>query len=172
MAPFYGWGSTTSRLEPLRGSSLLLTTKFPEIPGTHFIDLGRMKGWVDLGATQWFVLFVLSSYFCCSADDNINNCTKLLSILVLQGTPDTIIAGQTQLTASLEDKISESLSSFISFALMSEVKILLVACPRFRDNLQISLLILREYQRIDYLLPPVKSSENLGFSDDFRGNRS
>ena len=44
MAPFYGWGSTTSRLEPLRGGSLLFTTKSPEIPGTHFIDLGRMKG--------------------------------------------------------------------------------------------------------------------------------
>ena len=44
MAPFYGWGSTASRLEPLRGSSLLFTTKFPEVPGTHFIDLGRMKG--------------------------------------------------------------------------------------------------------------------------------
>ena len=54
MAPFYGRGSTASRLEPLRGSSLLFTTKFPEIPGTHFIELGRMKGWVDLGATQWF----------------------------------------------------------------------------------------------------------------------
>ena len=44
MAPFYGWGSTALRLEPLRGGSLLFTTKFPEIPGTHFIDLGRMKG--------------------------------------------------------------------------------------------------------------------------------
>ena len=44
MAPFYGWGSTASRLEPLRGASLLFTTKFPEIPGTHFTDLGRMKG--------------------------------------------------------------------------------------------------------------------------------
>ena len=43
MAPFYGWGSTASRLEPFRGGSLLFTTKFPEIPGTHFIDLGRMK---------------------------------------------------------------------------------------------------------------------------------
>ena len=42
--PFYGWGSTASRLEPLREGSLLFTTKFPEIPGTHFIDLGRMKG--------------------------------------------------------------------------------------------------------------------------------
>ena len=29
-------------------------TKFPEIPGTHFIDLGRTKGRVDLGTTQWF----------------------------------------------------------------------------------------------------------------------
>ena len=44
MAPFYGWGSTASSLEPLREGSLLFTTKFPEIPGTHFIDLGRMKG--------------------------------------------------------------------------------------------------------------------------------
>ena len=44
MAPFYGWGSTTSRLEPLRGDSLLFTTKFPEIPSTYFIDLRKMKG--------------------------------------------------------------------------------------------------------------------------------
>ena len=32
MAPFYGWGSTASRLEPLRGGSLLFTTKFSETP--------------------------------------------------------------------------------------------------------------------------------------------
>ena len=44
MAPFYGWGSTASRLEPLRGGSLLFTNKFPGIPGTDFIHLGRMKG--------------------------------------------------------------------------------------------------------------------------------
>ena len=44
MAPFYGWGSTASRLKPLRGGSLLFTIQFPEIPGTHFINLGRMKG--------------------------------------------------------------------------------------------------------------------------------
>ena len=50
MAPFYGWGSTAS----LRGGSLLFTIRFPEIPGTQFIDLGRMKGSIDLGATQRF----------------------------------------------------------------------------------------------------------------------
>ena len=44
MVPFYGWGSTASRLEPLRGGSLLFTIKFLNIPGTHFTDLGRMKG--------------------------------------------------------------------------------------------------------------------------------
>ena len=27
-----------------RGGSLRFTNKFPEIPGTHFTDLGRMKG--------------------------------------------------------------------------------------------------------------------------------
>ena len=44
MAPFYERGSTASRLQPLRGGGLLFTTKFPETPGIHFIDLGRMKG--------------------------------------------------------------------------------------------------------------------------------
>ena len=31
MAPFHGWGSNTSKLEPLRGGSLLLNTEFPDI---------------------------------------------------------------------------------------------------------------------------------------------
>ena len=44
MAPFYGWGSPASRLERLRGGSLLFTTKSPEITGTHFMNLKRMKG--------------------------------------------------------------------------------------------------------------------------------
>ena len=44
MVPFYGWGSTASRLQSLRGGSLLFTIQFPEIPGTYFIDLGSMKG--------------------------------------------------------------------------------------------------------------------------------
>ena len=48
MIPFHGWGSTALRPEPLRGGSLLFSTKFPEIHGTHFIDLGRMKSFVDL----------------------------------------------------------------------------------------------------------------------------
>ena len=54
MTPFYRWSSTASRLEPLRGGSLLFTTKLTEIPRNHFIDLGRMKDCVYLGATQWF----------------------------------------------------------------------------------------------------------------------
>ena len=54
MAPFYGWGSTGSRLDPLLGGGLLFTTRFPEIPGSYFIGLRRMKGCVDLGATQFF----------------------------------------------------------------------------------------------------------------------
>ena len=52
MAPFYGWDSTASRLVPLRGGSLLFTTKFPDILGTHFLDLQIMKDWVNRGATQ------------------------------------------------------------------------------------------------------------------------
>ena len=38
---FYGWGSTASRLQLLPGGSLLFTIQFPEITGTHFIDLVR-----------------------------------------------------------------------------------------------------------------------------------
>ena len=53
MTPCYGWDSTTSRLQPLRGGSLLFTIQFPEIPGAYLIDLRRMKGWVDLGATKY-----------------------------------------------------------------------------------------------------------------------
>ena len=45
MAPFYGWGSTFLKAtEPLRGHSLIFSTKFPEITGTHLTDLERMKG--------------------------------------------------------------------------------------------------------------------------------
>ena len=46
--------ATASRLEPLRGGSLLFTTKSPETSGTHFIDLRRMNDRVHLAATQWF----------------------------------------------------------------------------------------------------------------------
>ena len=44
MTPFYGWDSIASWLEPLRGGSLLSTTKFPKFSVTHFMDLGRIKG--------------------------------------------------------------------------------------------------------------------------------
>ena len=55
MAIFYGWDSClkVKATKPLQGGSLLFTTKIPEIPGTHLINLGRMKNWVDLEATQW-----------------------------------------------------------------------------------------------------------------------
>ena len=52
--PFLWMGFNCLRLKPLRGGSLLFTIQFPQIPGTHFIDFGRMKGWVNLAATQWF----------------------------------------------------------------------------------------------------------------------
>ena len=52
MTPFNGWGSAALKLELLWGGNLLFTNKFPEIPGTHFTDHGKMKGWVDLSATN------------------------------------------------------------------------------------------------------------------------
>ena len=41
--PFIWMVFSCPRLQPLRGGSLLFTTKFPEIAGTHFINLGRMN---------------------------------------------------------------------------------------------------------------------------------
>ena len=45
-----GFNCLKARTSRLEGSTSFFTTKFPEIPGTHFIDLGRMNDWVDLGA--------------------------------------------------------------------------------------------------------------------------
>ena len=36
-----------------QGYRVTMRSKSPEIPGTHLIDFRRMKGWVDLGDTQW-----------------------------------------------------------------------------------------------------------------------
>ena len=54
MAPIYGWSWTTSRLQLLPGGNWLFTTKSPEISGTHLIDLGRMKDWVNQGPPSGF----------------------------------------------------------------------------------------------------------------------
>ena len=55
MAPLLWMGfNCLKATQPLRGGGLVLIIQFPEIPGSHFIDLRKMKGWVDLGATQWF----------------------------------------------------------------------------------------------------------------------
>ena len=40
--------------EPRRGANSLFTTKFLKIPGNHLINLGRLKGWDNPGATKWF----------------------------------------------------------------------------------------------------------------------
>ena len=40
--------------EPLRGDSLLWITKSQEVPTIRFIDLGKVRGWVDFEVTQWF----------------------------------------------------------------------------------------------------------------------
>ena len=48
------WFNCLKATEPLRGDSSLLTTQSPGALGTHFIDLGRMTGWVDRGVTTRF----------------------------------------------------------------------------------------------------------------------
>ena len=56
MAPFHGWGSTAWRLQShykKKGDSFLVTNKSPKISGTHLIDIEKIRGWVDLGVTQW-----------------------------------------------------------------------------------------------------------------------
>ena len=49
---FFWWGSTAPTLEPLRGGSLYFTTKIPQTPGIHFINLEKMKGWLNYAATK------------------------------------------------------------------------------------------------------------------------
>ena len=43
MAPFYGWGSAASRLQPLQGGSLLFTIQFPEanLGASHPVVLNK-----------------------------------------------------------------------------------------------------------------------------------
>ena len=43
MNSFYGWVLIDSRLDPLRGGSLLFIIQVTEIPGNHFIELGKKK---------------------------------------------------------------------------------------------------------------------------------
>ena len=56
MASFFGWGSAASRLLSHYEEAVyfLSVAKFSEIPGTHLINLGRIKARVNLEATQWF----------------------------------------------------------------------------------------------------------------------
>ena len=44
-------------IEELQGDSLRLISESPGVPGTHLIDLRRMKDWDDPGATLWFWTF-------------------------------------------------------------------------------------------------------------------
>ena len=61
MAPFYGWSSTASRPEPLRGGSLLFTAKFPETPSNSPDILAlcetNLDDSIDSGNFSWEVIF-------------------------------------------------------------------------------------------------------------------
>ena len=55
--PFLWMGfNCLKAMQLLQGDSILFTTRSQEGPQTHLIDLGlgRMKGWFNLEATQWF----------------------------------------------------------------------------------------------------------------------
>lgn len=54
MTTFYGWGSTDSRLQSHYEDNLFSSTKYLKGPGTYLIDLGWIRGRIELGATQWF----------------------------------------------------------------------------------------------------------------------
>ena len=48
-APFYGWGSTASRIGPFQGGTLLFTTKFPEILRLIYLTLHLARGYIKNG---------------------------------------------------------------------------------------------------------------------------
>ena len=43
MTPFYEWGSTASRLQPLPEGFLIFTTKFPGIHGNQGIEIDTLN---------------------------------------------------------------------------------------------------------------------------------
>ena len=52
--PFLSMGFNCLKItEPLRRDSLVFTTYSPGVSGTHLIDPGMMKGWIDVGPIQW-----------------------------------------------------------------------------------------------------------------------
>ena len=61
MAPFYRWGWTASRLEPLWGDSLLFTIKFTEIPGTHLLTL---EGWTAISTVYCLFADTEMPHYC------------------------------------------------------------------------------------------------------------
>ena len=44
MYSFYRWVSTAFKARATSRWQFTFTTKFPEVPGTYFIDLGKMNG--------------------------------------------------------------------------------------------------------------------------------
>ena len=46
--PFYWWDSAVSRLQSHYKESLLFTTQYQVVSGTHWIHLRNMKGWVTV----------------------------------------------------------------------------------------------------------------------------
>ena len=64
MAPFYGWGSTASRLEPLRGGSLLFTTKSIKVYVfllnlLNYKEHNQTNDFSDSLASNSFILLIL-----------------------------------------------------------------------------------------------------------------
>ena len=64
-----------------------------------------------------------------------------------------------------QTKVDYSFLLKIHIGVVTENLISLTDCHQF------SPVILSKFERINELLLPLKSSENLWFSDDFRGNR-
>ena len=58
MAPFYGWGSTASRLEPLRGGSLRQTHKIVK----HTQTISKLKWNIGLKWVKVFCCHQLPKY--------------------------------------------------------------------------------------------------------------
>ena len=71
--------------EPQWGESLFFTTKSPGVPGTHLINLGMMKSWVDLALQPSNLLHKLKfdgiSGWICNLISSLLNHTHLRMVL-------------------------------------------------------------------------------------------
>ena len=101
---------------------------------------------------------------------------KVINIYEITISPPDIISGRNKEKFACISKPCEATHNislpFATCEISGQLSGIFQQEYNFRCRLQISLLILSEFNRINYILSHLQSSENHRFSDDFRANKS